>query len=192
MSSTLTRNRIVAEADRLFYEQGFEHTSFAQIAEALGISRGNFYYHFKTKDEILEAVISHRLDSTNAMLDNWELEGKTPADRIKSFINILVVNKAKITRYGCPVGTLCTELTKLNHPAQSHSNKLFSLFRTWLCRQFEQLNRINDADEFAMHLLSFSQGVASISNAFQDEAFIHKEISRINTWVDSLTNSPEP
>ncbi|MDD9913854.1 MAG: helix-turn-helix domain containing protein, partial [Rhodospirillaceae bacterium] len=37
----------------LFYRHGFDHTSFADIAEAVQISRGNFYYHFRTKDDIL-------------------------------------------------------------------------------------------------------------------------------------------
>jgi AcrR family transcriptional regulator len=187
VGNKLTKDRIVAEADQLFYEQGFEHTSFTQIAEALGISRGNFYYHFKTKDEILDAVISHRLVRTNSMLDNWELEGETPTDRIRSFINILVMNRAKIKRYGCPVGTLCTELAKLNHPAKGHANELFTLFRTWLRRQFEQLGRSDDADELAMHVLAFSQGVATLSSAFQDENFIQNEVSRLDDWLTSFT-----
>lgn len=194
MANKLTRDRIVDKADQLFYEQGFEHTSFAQIAEALGISRGNFYYHFKTKDEILDAVISHRLVRTNSMLDNWELEGCTPTNRIRSFVNILIMNRAKIKRYGCPVGTLCSELVKLNHPAQGHANELFVLFRTWLCRQFEQLGRHDDADELAMHLLAFSQGVATLSSAFQDEKFIQSEVNRIEDWLTSFTteNNAQP
>lgn len=187
MANKLTRNRIVDKADQLFYEQGFEYTSFAQIAEALGISRGNFYYHFKTKDEILDAVIRHRLVRTNSMLDNWELEGDTPIDRIRSFINILVMNRAKIKRYGCPVGTLCMELAKLNHPAKGHANELFTLFRTWLRRQFELLGRHDDADELAMHLLAFSQGVATLSSAFQDEKFIQSEVNRLEDWLTSIT-----
>lgn len=186
MVNKLTKDRIVDQADHLFYEQGFEHTSFAQIAEALGISRGNFYYHFKTKDEILDAVINHRLIRTNSMLDNWELEGDTPTDRIRCFINILIMNRAKIKRYGCPVGTLCTELAKLDHPARSHANELFTLFRTWLRRQFEQLGRSDDADELAMHLLAFSQGIATLSSAFQDEKFIHMEVSRLDDWLASI------
>jgi len=187
--SKLTKDRIVDKADQLFYEQGFEHTSFAQIAEALGISRGNFYYHFKTKDEILDAVISHRLVRTNSMLDNWELEGETPGDRILSFINILVRNRVQIERYGCPVGTLCTELAKLDHPARNSANELFTLFRTWLRCQFEYLGRSNDADELAMHLLAFSQGVATLSSAFQDEEFIRNEVKRLGDWLASLTDS---
>jgi AcrR family transcriptional regulator len=189
MANQLTRERIVDKADQLFYEQGFEHTSFTQIAEALGISRGNFYYHFKTKDDILDAVISHRIVRTNSMLDNWTLEGCTPIERIRSFINILVMNSSKIKRYGCPVGTLNTELVKLEHPARSQANKLFTLFRTWLRRQFEQLDCSDDTDELAMHLLAFSQGVATLSSAFQDDKFIHSEVNRLNNWLSSLTTT---
>jgi len=189
MSSKQTRDHIVDAADQLFYEQGFEHTSFSQIAEAVGISRGNFYYHFKTKDEILDAVINLRLSRTSSMLDNWEVEGETPADRIRSFINILLMNRDKIKRYGCPVGTLCTELAKLNHPSKGNANELFTLFRIWLRRQFELLGRLNDADELAMHLLAFSQGVATLASAFKDEEFIKSEVSRLNEWLASFENT---
>lgn len=189
MASTLTRDRIVEEADQLFYTQGFEHTSFAQIAQALGISRGNFYYHFKTKDEILAAVISHRLARTQAMVERWELEGDTPAERIRSFINIVLVNGALIRRYGCPVGTLCTELAKLEHPARDDANALYTLFRCWLRGQFEQLGRADDADALAMHLLVCSQGIATLSNAFQDQTFVQSEVDRLHDWLTSLTTA---
>lgn len=57
MHGRVIRDHIVAAADPLFYRQGFEHTSFAAIADAVQISRGNFYYYFKSKDKILDAVI---------------------------------------------------------------------------------------------------------------------------------------
>jgi AcrR family transcriptional regulator len=186
MANRQTRDQIVDVADQLFYEQGFEHTSFSQIAEAVGISRGNFYYHFKSKDEILDAVIDLRLSRTSAMLDGWEIEGETPASRIRSFINILVMNRARIKRYGCPVGSLCTELAKLDHQSKGNAKELFMLFRSWLRRQFEQLGRPDDADELAMHLLAFSQGVATLASAFQDEKFIRSEVSRLNEWLASV------
>ena len=68
MDPTPTRQRIIDAADDLFYRQGFEHTSFADIAASVGLSRGNFYYHFKTKDDILDAVIVKRLADTRALL----------------------------------------------------------------------------------------------------------------------------
>ena len=185
MSDNATRAQIVEAADGLFYRQGFEHTSFTDIAEAVRISRGNFYYYFKTKDEILAAVIAARLQSTRAMLERWEAEGATPADRIRSFIDILIANKAKIKRYGCPVGTLTGELAKLSHDARGEANKLFTLFRSWLKRQFELAGRRKDADALALHLLARSQGVATLANAFRDEKFIRREVQEMYDWLDA-------
>src|SRR5215510_3814171 len=101
MSDKATRDHIVEAADRLFYRQGYEHTSFSDIADIVQISRGNFYYHFKTKDEILDAVINARLTNTQKMLERWEIEGDGPSDRIRGFIHILIANRADIKRYGC-------------------------------------------------------------------------------------------
>ncbi|WP_374369332.1 TetR/AcrR family transcriptional regulator [Dongia sp.] len=186
-----TRSQIVAAADNLFYRQGFAHTSFADIAAAVDLSRGNFYYHFRTKDEILEAVIAARLEKTQAMLDRWELDGDNPQARIRSFIHILIANRADIKRYGCPVGTLSTELAKLGHAAQDEANQLFTLFRLWLRRQFAALGRKADADALALHLLARSQGVATLANAYHDEAFIRREVAMLEDWLQTIVEGGE-
>jgi TetR/AcrR family transcriptional repressor of nem operon len=184
-SAGTTRDHIVEAADELFYRQGYEHTSFADIADAVQISRGNFYYHFKSKDEILDAVIAARLANTQRMLDQWALEGDTPADRIRRFVHILIANRADIKRFGCPVGTLTSELAKLNHVSQDGANKLFTLLRSWLRRQFTLLGREADADALAMHLLARSQGVATLASAFHDEGFIRREVDAMGGWLKS-------
>lgn len=185
MSGKATRDDIVEAADGLFYRHGFDHTSFADIAEAVRISRGNFYYHFKTKDEILGAVIERRLSNTRGMLDRWEIGGGTPVAGLRSFIDMLITNRSDIKRYGCPVGTLCTELAKLNHVAKEDAKALFTLFRVWLRRQFERLGHKTHADELAMHLLMRSQGVATLATAFHDEAFIRHEVQQMHVWLDA-------
>src|SRR5262245_26745390 len=96
MSERTTHEQIVEAADELFYRRGYENTSFADIADVVQISRGNFYYHFKSKDDILDAVIRLRLANTKRMLAQWESEGEHPADRIRSFIHMLTANQAKI------------------------------------------------------------------------------------------------
>ncbi|WP_265517231.1 TetR/AcrR family transcriptional regulator [Nitratireductor luteus] len=191
MSGKTTREQIVESADELFYRQGYEHTTFADIAEAVQISRGNFYYHFRTKDDILDAVIALRLANTQQMLECWEAKGDNPAERIRSFIHIITVNRAKIMAYGCPVGTLCAELAKLDHVAQSEANKIFTLFRNWLRHQFALLGFAADADTLAMHVLARSQGVAMLANAFRDEDFIHSEVDQMCAWLEACTQKAD-
>ncbi|MCJ8052605.1 TetR/AcrR family transcriptional regulator [Shinella curvata] len=189
MPAENTRQHIVDAADRLFYEQGFEATSFAHIAKAVGLSRGNFYYHFKSKDEILTAVIALRLAKTRQMLETWE-KAEAPADRIRSFIHILIMNRAKIMSYGCPVGTLCSELAKLDHVAKDEATKLFTLFREWLAGQFALLGRAGDADRLALHVLMRSQGAATLATAFRDEGFVEREVADMTAWLDAQHPRP--
>lgn len=150
------------------------------------ISRGNFYHHFRSKDEILDAVIGLRLARTRAMLERWEAEAEDPGERIRRFIGILIDNRAKIIRFGCPVGTLSGELAKLGHPSRGEANELLALFRAWLGRQFALLGRKADADELALHLLARSQGVATLASAFRDERFIRSEVRQMHEWLDGL------
>ncbi|MCW7539499.1 hypothetical protein OOT46_16780 [Aquabacterium sp. A7-Y] len=87
------------------------------------------------------------------------------------------------------MGTLCTELTKLSHASQDQAQALFTLFRTWLCRQFTLLGRTADADALAMHLLARSQGVAMLTNTFRDDKFIQQEVKQMCDWLRSCTES---
>ena len=192
MSASSTRNLIVEKADALFYEGGFEATSFAHIAAAVGISRGNFYHHFKTKDDILDAVIARRMERTRTMLDGWQADGDSPRERILSFINMLISNRTKIMAFGCPVGTLCSELAKLDHVAQDRAAEIFGLFHDWLAGQFQALGASDRAEAIALHLLVWSQGVAVMATAFRDEAIIRREVAGIEHWLATLPDISHP
>ena len=191
MSQKSTRDQIVEAADRLFYERGFEHTSFADIADVVGISRGNFYHHFKSKDEILKAVIDVRLAATRDMLAGWEADHPNPADRIRRFIDILLANRAPIMRHGCPVGSLCSELGRLGHPSRHEAAGLFGLFRSWLAEEFARLGRARDADRLALHLIGRSRGVAVMANTFGDEKFIRREVRALHAWLARYSQEQE-
>ena len=177
MTDKTTREHIVDAADRLFYRQGYEHTSFSDIADAVKISRGNFYHHFKTKDEILDAVISRAWPTRRRCWGSGTRRRTTRGPHPKLHRRP-VANRADIQRYGCPVGTLCAELAKLSDASQAEANRMFTAFRVWLRRQFALLGREADADALAMHLLARSQGVAALASAFRDEEFIREEVSR--------------
>lgn len=51
------REEILDAAERLFEAKGFDATSTNDILDAVGIARGTLYYHFKSKEEIMDAVV---------------------------------------------------------------------------------------------------------------------------------------
>lgn len=64
-----TRTRLLSTALRLFTEHGVEGTSLQMIADALGVTKAAVYYHFRTKDEITEAVAEPAVAELGAILD---------------------------------------------------------------------------------------------------------------------------
>jgi AcrR family transcriptional regulator len=82
----VTRERIVAEALALFAERGFAGTSVRDIAEALGVTKAALYYHFPSKEKILDAivdpvverigVIASRACPTDGDVDDREILGE--------------------------------------------------------------------------------------------------------------------
>ena len=186
MKHGVTKQKIVEAADGLFYRQGFECTSFTDIASAVGISRGNLHHHFKIKDDILDAVIEARLGQTKKILDQWEAEGKSPSGCLEMYFKSLVVNWSSVKDYGCPFGTMCNELAKLDHPARKASTKAFELYRQWIKRQFVALSSVEDPDVLAMDMLAWGQGVASVGNAYKDLRYVKREVEKMCGWLQAL------
>ncbi len=184
------RQRIVEAADTLFYQRGYNQSSFSEVAEAAAVPRGNFYYYFKSKDALLGAVIDYRIEGIRSMLDEWEHTISTPLDRLKRYVHILLNAEGDILRYGCPMGSLNVELSKTQQVQQSRARDMFEVFRDFITRQFRTLapTRIDAAraDEYALHLLAVSQGVSLITNVYIDPGFLRQEVQRLCDWLDSL------
>src|ERR1700728_5385131 len=56
-SKARTRERVLAEAERLFRERGYAATSLEQIAEAADVTKGAIYGHFSSKEDLLLSAI---------------------------------------------------------------------------------------------------------------------------------------
>lgn len=180
------RQRIIDAANNLFYRRGYNQTSFQDISDATGIPRGNFYYYFKTKDEILDAVVSSRVAELSAMLKQYEDETADPRQRLLLFSNMLAHNRDDVIQSGCPIGSLSAELAKDEDELQEISRQVFLLLRDWVRQQFEDLE-LGNADELAMDLLARMQGTAVMACAFKDADFIERSQSEIREWINART-----
>lgn len=71
------RDKILDAAEELFIEKGYDHTSTKDIMEKAGIARGTLYNHFKSKEDVLDGVISRMvermLEKAEEIVENKEL-----------------------------------------------------------------------------------------------------------------------
>lgn len=61
--TAIRRNEILDAAEKLFGTKGYDATSTSDLLDELGIARGTLYYHFKSKEDILDAMIRRLNDS---------------------------------------------------------------------------------------------------------------------------------
>jgi len=179
------RERIVAAADRLFYEKGFQATSFSDIAEAAGVPKGNFYYYFKTKDALLEGVIDWRRQCLKKLLETLNQSHDDPRARLMALLQGLCAGEDDIVRYGCPMGTLSAELCKSGHEMKERAQSLLEVIREWIAAQLQAIGR-DDAPELAREILTRSQGVTLLAHAYGDHALLVEEMARVRHWVDAV------
>lgn len=90
---TDTRDRILTVALRLFATQGYATTSLREIADELGVTKAALYFHFRTKEDILNGILLGHLEHINTMVDDAADSAATLAGR-KEFLRRLAEYQA--------------------------------------------------------------------------------------------------
>jgi AcrR family transcriptional regulator len=180
------RDRLIAAACQLLHEQGVETTTLGDIAALAEVPPGNVYYYFKTKDEIIGAVVEFHLQMVRATLASIEANHRTPKNRLKALVKILTEQRDLIADYGCPQGSLCSELNKRGPGTDHIAAELMRVPLTWVEEQF-RLMGLRDASDLALTLIATYQGTALLSNTLNDPTLMTRESRRLARWIDSLT-----
>lgn len=178
------RVRLIAAACQMVHEQGVEKTTLADIAKAAGVPLGNVYYYFKTKDDIVRAIVESYRDHADEMLATIEGTHAQPRDRLKALFGALSEQTELIARYGCPLGSLCLELDK-RADGPGIAAELMRAPIDWSALQFRAMGR-SDAPDLAIQLMSRYQGTALLTSTFRDPDLMTRESARVAEWIDSL------
>ena len=97
---------------QLLYQQGAERTTLADIAKAADVPPGNVYYYFKTKDDVIAAAIGAHAQQVKTTLGAIDARHQSPKSRLKSLVREFTAQSEIIAQFGCPLGSLCSELDK--------------------------------------------------------------------------------
>lgn len=77
-NAVVRKNEILDVAEKLFCADGYDNTSTNDILAQIGIARGTLYYHFKSKEDILDAMIDRILEETITKARNIALNDSIP------------------------------------------------------------------------------------------------------------------
>jgi AcrR family transcriptional regulator len=179
------RERLIAAALQLLHQQGVERTTLADIAKAADVPVGNVYYYFKTKDEVIGAVIDAHVQQVKTTLAAIEARHRSPKSRLKAFVREFTAQSELVAQFGCPLGSLCSELDKRVTVPGLPAAELMRLPIEWAEDQFRSLGR-SDARDCAVDLLAAYEGSALLANTMRDPKILSGAARRIDRWIDTL------
>jgi TetR/AcrR family transcriptional regulator, transcriptional repressor for nem operon len=182
------RARLVDGARRLIYRQGVERTTLADIAAETNVPIGNIYYYFKTKEELVDAIVAAHCEDRDALLAGLERR-RTSRARLKALIEVLNGTRDAVSQYGCPIGTLSAELDKrCGTEASAGSQNMLGSMVDWAERQFREMGQ-PDPRDLAVTLIATYEGTAMLTHSLRDPNLMHRQSQRLLRWIEALPDA---
>jgi AcrR family transcriptional regulator len=135
-------------AYKLFRRRGFFRVGVDEIAAATGITKRTIYYHFKSKDALLAAVLASQHEQTFAQFQTFgiELSGR-PEEIVDTFFRALATWSATPRWAGSGFTRLAIELADLpGHPARSIARRHKAVLEEYLAELLEKANVTSPRD----------------------------------------------
>ncbi len=125
-----TKEHILASAQRLVQQRGFNGFSYADVAEEVGIRKASLHHHFASKADLGVALIESYAAQFDDALAHIDAGGGTPLDRLKAYVAIYR-NTLQSDRI-CMCGMLATEVLTLDASMLPKLTRFFTRNTEWL------------------------------------------------------------
>ncbi|GAB2183855.1 TetR/AcrR family transcriptional regulator [Roseibium sp. LAB1] len=166
------RERILTAANKLFYAEGIRAVSLDTIAEKAGITKKTVYYHFKSKDDLIEAYLASRDQPNLNQFRKWfgEAEGQLP-HKVQAIFRQIAVSARHPKWKGCGFLRTAAELANMpGHPAMKVGAGHKKKFEAWMAEEFEAAC-LECAPDLARHIVLLLDGAFSTILVHRDPAY---------------------
>jgi len=187
-----TREAILTAAMRLMHVHGYNATPLDDVLRESGVGKGNFYYYFRSKEElgyaILEQLVSGFVERT--LEPCFADPNEPPLAQISCFLDHLVqAQRDRQCRGGCAMGNLAAELSDVH---EGFRKRLASVFTTWHARLAEalieakrrgQVGAVCDPDASARFLVASLEGAILLTKLSKDIGVMEQCVGELKRYL---------
>jgi len=185
-----TREKILDAVFKLVYVNGYNGTSMAMILKECGIPKGSLYHFFKSKKEMVLAVVKERI---SPRMDEFylldEVEGENGIDTIIAAI-LRVTKKDALVSYGCPLNRLNQEMSPVDRDFEVAINVIYDTLVNKIIRLLENssLKDGTDVTSLAEYIIAGVWGALSLSPTRSSKKRYLASINHLIIYLKSLKN----
>lgn len=187
-----TRQKLVETARELFLVRGYHATGISLILREAGVNAGSLYYFFKTKEELLLAVLDWYVDGLHpCVMEPAFAQTTDPIQRVfvvlAGYRQMLVMTDC---RQGCPIGNLALEMSEQSEPVRE---KIALNFANWVtairaCLEAatDRLPAVTDSAKLASFILTVMEGGVMQSRAHHSLEPFDDAVEVLRDYMDRL------
>jgi len=185
-----TREKILDAVFKLVYINGYNGTSMAMILKECGIPKGSLYHFFKSKKEMVLAVVSERI---SPRMDEFyaldEVVGERGIDTIITAM-LRVTKKDVLVSYGCPLNRLNQEMSPVDTDFEVAINAIYEKLKAKIVILLEnsKLQEGIDSSSLAEFIIAGVWGALSLSPEQSSKKRYLASINHLIIYLKSLKN----
>jgi TetR/AcrR family transcriptional repressor of nem operon len=196
---SVARQKLLDAALSVVRTKGYSATSVDDLCHAAGVTKGAFFHHFKTKDELAVAAADHWSSMTGELFARAPYhQPGDPLARVLAYVDFRkALLRGEVCAFTCFAGTLVQE-TYDTHPAirDACRRSIFAHAETLekdieLARKLHAPEAAWTARSLALHTQAVLQGAFILAKASGDRDIAAESVAHLRRYIELLFDQPK-
>jgi TetR/AcrR family transcriptional repressor of nem operon len=189
-----SKTKLLDAALTVIRSKGYSATTVDDICHAAGVTKGSFFHHFKSKDELALATAGHFSDMADGIFASAPYHAASdPAERVLGYIDFrAAMLKYEIPQYTCLLGTMVQE-AYLTHPAiREACDRHMTAHVAMVAKDIAEAKRLYapkatwSPESLAFYTQAVLQGAFILAKAKQDSTVAAEAIAHLRDHMETL------
>jgi TetR/AcrR family transcriptional repressor of nem operon len=200
MEQTASKTKLLDAAIRVIREKGYTATRVEDICAAAKLTKGSFFHHFKTKEDLAIAAADYWTQWTGELFADAPFRTlPDPRDRVLGYIEFRksILEGQSVAEFSCLIGTMLQEIYEESPAIRAACERSITSHVTHLSAELAAAKELYapDADWYpmslAMHTQAVLQGAFVLSKAKLSSSVVADSIDHLHRYITSLLPRPQ-
>ncbi|MDJ0738789.1 MAG: TetR/AcrR family transcriptional regulator [Gammaproteobacteria bacterium] len=195
---TLTRNRIMDVAQDMVLDVGLAGTSVEKVIDRAGVTKGTFFYHFKTKHDLAAALIARYADQdehhfTDAMAKAEQL-ARDPLQQLLIFVGLFIEMTEQLEEPfpGCLYASYCYQSGAISPQSMAQVERMMHFWRERLTQKVAAVATTHppripvEHHQVADHVLTTFEGAFILAKVMNEPRLASEQLVQCRNYIELL------
>jgi TetR/AcrR family transcriptional regulator, transcriptional repressor for nem operon len=187
-----TRAAVITAAMRLIHVHGYNAMALDDVLRESGVGKGNFYYHFKSKEDLGHAILDQIVDGflERTLAPCFADPDGAPFGQIRCFLDrVLEAQRERNCVGGCVIGNLASELSDVHEGFRTRLATLFTAWQARLAAALESARRRgelvpgSDPETMARFVVASLEGAILLAKVSKDIRMMEQCMGELKRYL---------